>query len=307
MAALWSLEVCTVNVVEERQGASGRLEMLDVVRTKRATRLGVYNDVRPVKLSVIMAAFNEEKTIGEAIAGVLAVRAPFEVELVVVDDGSTDSTLAVAQSFDDPRLKVLAHPACLGKGASVLDGARVATGTHVLIFDADLEYAAEDIPSLVEPVLRRDASIVYGVRLRGSRTVFPSLKFALGSKVTTMFANVVFNSWLSDMHTCLKLMPLSLFRELSLSEAGFGLDTEITGEILRRGIRPYEVACAYHGRSVADGKKISARDGLECLKLVLQVRLRGRIKDDRSAGEHLRVVEGYAEREPGAEPVAVGS
>lgn len=303
----WPLEVYTVNVVEERQVASGRLERLDSFRSRRSAAPSACTDVRPVKLSVVMAAFNEERTIGEAIVGVLAVRVPFEIELVVVDDGSTDSTLEVAQSFDDPRLKVLAHSECRGKGASVLDGATAATGSHVLIFDADLEYSAEDIPSLVEPVLRGDASVVYGVRLRGSRTVFPSFKFALGSKVTTIFANVVFNSWLSDMHTCLKLMPLTLFRELSLREAGFGLDTEITGEILRRGIRPYEVACAYHGRSVADGKKISARDGVECLKLVLQVRFRGRIKCDLGTAEPLRVLEGYAELEQDAEPIAVGS
>ena len=268
-----------MNHVEERRGAPFAVESLGAYREARSAAASQGRAAGRVKISVAMAARNEQRTIERAITEVLAVRGEFELELIVVDDGSTDSTLEIARSFDDPRLTVLVHAVSTGKGASILDAASVATGTHLLVFDADLEYSADDIPSLVEPVLAGSASVVYGARVRGSRTVFPSFTYAMGSKATTIFANVVFNSWVTDMHTCLKLVPLALFRQLSLSQRGFGLDTEITGELLRRGLRPYEVPCAYHGRSVAEGKKISPRDGIECLKVVLQVRLRGRVSE----------------------------
>lgn len=262
--------------VEDRRSARMRVESLDSYRQARSLASAAAGQAR-VHLSVAMAARNEERTIGEAIAAVLAVTGDFDLELIVVDDGSTDATLRIARSFDDPRLSVLTHSSCQGKGAAILEAASVARGTHLLVFDADLEYSASDIPALVEPVAAGLAHVVYGARVRGDRTMFPSLTYALGSKATTVFTNVLFNSWMTDMHTCLKLVSLPLFRQLSLSQTGFGLDTEITGELLRRGLRPFEVPCAYHGRSVAEGKKISARDGVECLKVAVQVRLRGRV------------------------------
>lgn len=287
---------------DERQGLQFRVDQLGsiedaaVVEAEHTARSGI-----PVRLSVAMAAHNEAPTIRSAIEQVLAVEGPFELELVVVDDGSTDDTWSIVESFDDPRLVALRHESCRGKGAAIMSASAVATGTHILIFDADLEYSASDIPLLVEPVLCGVASIVYGARIRGSRTVFPSLLYALGSKATTVFANTMFNSWISDMHTCLKLVPLRLFRQLSLSESGFGLDTEMTCEVLRRGMRPFEVPCAYHGRSFAAGKKISTRDGFECLKIVLQVRFRGRIRYTASMLE-LRAVPADEDVQPMAEP-----
>lgn len=312
--ATCDLEGSTVTYVEERRNTQMRVESLGAYRQARTVAAAQASGTPAVRLSVAMAAHNEERTIVEAISAVLAVRGDFDLELIVVDDGSTDDTLRLARSIDDPRLTVIDNPKCLGKGASILEAAAVATGTHLLVFDADLEYSADDIPALVEPVLSGIASVVYGARIRGDRTMFPSFTYALGSKATTVFANVVFNSWMSDMHTCLKLVPLPLFREMSLSQRGFGLDTEITGEILRRGLRPYEVPCAYHGRSVAEGKKISARDGVECLKVVLQVRLRGRIAHYELPPTILRSLDKGRSELPdrrGAdremEPVAVGS
>ncbi|MDA8291558.1 MAG: glycosyltransferase family 2 protein [Actinomycetota bacterium] len=294
--------------VEERRGSHLRVESLVEYRRARGiTTTEQATAPTGIRLSVAMAAHNEERTIGRAISDVLAVSGDFALELIVVDDGSTDGTLRIARSFDDPRLTVLTHPTCRGKGASILEAASVASGTHILLFDADLEYSADDIPRLVEPVASGDAHVVYGARVRGERTMFPSLTYALGSKATTVFTNVIFNSWMTDMHTCLKLVPLALFREMSLSQTGFGLDTEITGEILRRGVRPYEVPCSYHGRSVAEGKKISARDGVECLKVAVQVRMRGRIAADLPTGgsaASLPVHAGLAERRRGAGELA---
>lgn len=256
-----------------------------------------------VKLSVAMAAHNEVDTIGEAISGVLDVDAPCELELIVVDDGSNDGTNEVIRSFDDPRLVVLVHPTRRGKGAALLSAAAVASGSHLLVFDADLEYSADDIPALLEPVMKGISPVVYGTRVPGMRTAFRSFRYALGSKATTVLANVLFDSWLTDMHTCLKLMPVRLFRELTLTEAGFGLDTEITAEMLRRGIRPFEVACSYRGRSFANGKKLSARDGLTCLTVLARVRLRGVIDYDVTSIDRFRVLPGQrAVATPGARP-----
>lgn len=228
----------------------------------------------PMRLTIAMAAHNEQKTIAAAISQVLAVQVECAIELIVVDDGSTDETLEIARSFDDPRLMVLAHPTCRGKGASILDAVSVATGTHLLVFDADLEYSADDIPTLIEPILRGEASTVYGTRRRGSRSLLQTIVYGMGSKVTTILANFVYGSRLRDMHTCLKLIPLPLLRELTLSNEGFGLDTEISCELLRRKIRPYEVKCSYQARSVAQGKQIDIWDGIECVKMIIQVRFR---------------------------------
>ena len=232
----------------------------------------------PVKLSIAMAAHNEERTIEAAVRDVLSVEGEFEIELIVVDDGSSDATAEIVRSITDSRLVLVRKDRCKGKGAAILSAVGVATGTHLLIFDADLEYSARDIPALVQPLLDGRAEVVYGARVAGMGTSFSSSRYKLGSDLTTLFTNVVFDAWLKDMHTCLKLVPLDLVRQLSLSEAGFGLDTEITGELLRRGIRPYEVPCSFRGRSHAAGKKITARDGIECLKVALKVRLRGRVE-----------------------------
>lgn len=247
------------------------------------------------KLSVVMAAHNEVHTIGEAISGVLAHETPFDLELIVVDDGSDDGTTEVIASFEDPRLVRLRHGIRRGKGAALVNAAAVATGSHLLIFDADLEYSPDDIPALVEPVVKGIAEVVYGSRVPGMRTAFHSFRYTFGSRFTTVVANVLFDAWLTDMHTCLKLLPVRLFREVAPDQRGFGLDTEITAEMLRRGIRPYEVPCSYRGRTVASGKKISARDGFECLRLLVHVRLRGLVAYDLEALERPRVLHGTGE------------
>jgi hypothetical protein len=229
-----------------------------------------------LKLTIAMAAHNEHRTIAEAITQVLEIQLACDIELIVVDDGSTDGTLEIIRTFDDPRLTVIVHPTCMGKGASVLDAANAATGTHLLVFDADLEYSASDIAVVVEPVLNGVTSVVYGTRVRGSRSFAQSLIYGVGSRVTTALTNLIYKSQLKDMHTCLKLIPLSIFRQLKLSNPGFGLDTEISCELVRRKIQPYEVAVSYQARSVAQGKQINIQDGIECLKIIIQVRLRRR-------------------------------
>ncbi len=234
-----------------------------------------------LRLSIVMPAHNEEQLIARAVQRVLAVSLPVPVELIVVDDGSTDRTFEVLQSMDHPDLSVHRHPVNLGKGTAVITGAAVATGTHLLVFDADLEYDPRDIPKLLEPVITGRATVVYGNRMFGMNTVYPSFRYALGNRVTTFAANVMFDACVSDLHTCLKLVPLREFRGLRLTESGFGLDTELTAELLRRGVRPYEVAVSYFGRSRSEGKKITWRDGIKCLSVLGRVRMRRTPADQR--------------------------
>jgi len=228
-----------------------------------------------VKLSILMPAYNEEITVTRAVAEILGTDYPCDIELIVVDDGSTDATALLLSQFRDDRLIVHRHPVNRGKGAALRSAAALATGTHLLPFDADLEYAAEDIPRLLEPVLRGRCDVVYGSRLFGCNTVYQSYRYALGNRLLTALTNILFNANLSDLHTCLKLMPAVVVKTFSLSEIGFGLDTEVTALLLLCGIRPFEVPVSYYSRSHAQGKKINWRDAIKCLWILLRMRLRG--------------------------------
>ena len=234
-----------------------------------------------MKLSILMPASNEAATVGLAIKRVLDVRYPCEIELVAVDDGSKDNTREVLAGIDDPRLVIGEHPVNRGKGAAVRTAAAMATGDHMIVFDADLEYYPEDILNLLAPLQRGDAEVVYGVRTFGASTAH-SFWFVIGNKVNTFTANAVFNTWISDLHTCLKLMPLDLFRQLPVRENGFGLDTEITALLLARGYRPYEVPINYKARSREEGKKLTWGDGVESTWILFRVRVREGLRKRRA-------------------------
>lgn len=228
---------------------------------------------RAFKLSILMPAFNEEATIVRAVAEILTTDYPCAIELIVVDDGSTDSTGALLAQMYDERLIVHRHAVNQGKGAALRSALSMASGSHILPFDADLEYAAEDIPRLVEPVLAGRCSVVYGTRLFGCNTVYQTYRYALGNRLLTRIANILFNAYLSDLHTCLKMLPLPMLKNLNLREKGFGLDTEITALLLRQGLRPFEVPVRYYSRSHAQGKKITWRDAVICAWILCRVRL----------------------------------
>jgi glycosyltransferase involved in cell wall biosynthesis len=222
-----------------------------------------------------MAAYNEERTIIKAVHGILQASFPCEVELIVVDDGSVDSTPDLLKEIDDPRVIVHRHAKNSGKGASIMTAASLATGTHIIPFDADMEYAPEDIADMLGPVIKGRSDVVYGVRLFGCNTVYQSYRYAIGNKVLTAFTNILYNSYLSDLHTCLKLMPLPMFRALKLTETGFGLDTQVTAMLLRDGVRPFEVPVSYYSRSHEEGKKINWRDAVWCVYILLRTRVAG--------------------------------
>ena len=224
-----------------------------------------------MKLSILMPVYDEESTLADAVARVLAVPYPCDVELVVVEDGSKDKTREILAGLSDPRLSVFHHPVNRGKGAAIRTAAEQATGTHMIICDADLEYAPEEIPSLLRPVLDGQTQVVYGTRTFGSHTAY-SFWYVIGNKAVTMFANVIFNCWISDLETCFKLMPLALYRELDIRSVGFGMEAELTGKLLRRGVRPFEVPISYRARSREEGKKLTWKDGIEAIWILLRIR-----------------------------------
>jgi len=219
-----------------------------------------------------MPVFNEQRTIARAVGQVLRTELPCELELIIVNDGSTDGTSEILRALNHPAACVIEHPRNLGKGAALQTGAAVASGTHFVPFDADLEYDPADLARLVTPVIAGRCDVVYGVRLFGANTRYQSYRHALGNRALTLAASIMFDASLTDIHTCLKLLPVALFRDLCLSEDGFGLDTEITAKLLARGISPFEIPVSYHSRSTAYGKKITWRDGVECLQVLARVR-----------------------------------
>jgi glycosyltransferase involved in cell wall biosynthesis len=226
----------------------------------------------PMKLSVLMPVYNELATLASAVKEVLDVDYPCEIELVIVDDGSTDGTRDLYDTFaGDPRVSIHLHDRNRGKGAAIATAASVATGDYLIMCDADLEYSPAQIPSLLEPVLAGEAEVVYGTRTFGSHNSYSYL-YVLGNKAVTTFANVLFNCYISDLETCFKLMPTELYRQLRVHETGFGMEAEITGKVLRRGIRPYEVPISYKARSREAGKKLTWRDGVEALWILTRER-----------------------------------
>ena len=228
-----------------------------------------------MKLSILMPVYNEEARLPDALKQALAVEYPCEIELVIVDDGSTDGTRDILSRVDDQRVRVVLHERNQGKGAAITTAVAQACGDYMVILDADLEYDPKDIPRLLVPVLDGRSTVVYGNRTFGSHSAF-SFWYVMGNKAVTTSANVLYNCYLGDLETCFKLMPVALYRSLEIGSRGFGMEAEVTGKLLRRGIRPYEVPISYHARSREEGKKITWRDGVEALWILARERVRRR-------------------------------
>ena len=227
---------------------------------------------RAVKLSILVPVYNEAQTVEQIIKRVLDVSFPCPVEVVIVDDASTDGTAEIIDRFRDDRLVKHRHHVNKGKSAAIRTAAAAATGDFVVPLDADLEYLPEEIPKLLEPVLRGEAEVVYGSRTFGSHSAY-SFWYVMGNKAVTTVANVLFNAYIADLETCFKLMPADLLRSLNITSNGFGMEAEITGKLLARGIRPFEVPITYRARSREAGKKITWRDGVEAMWILARIRL----------------------------------
>jgi glycosyltransferase involved in cell wall biosynthesis len=226
------------------------------------------------RLTVLMPVFNERRTIGAAIEGVLDVEIEGGHELVVVDDGSTDGTseLLGEQEWPDS-VRIVRHAHNRGKGAALRTGLSEARGEYSTVLDADLEYDPATLPSLLEPLLRGDADAVYGVRGFQAHSSY-SFWYVVGNKAVTFAANVLYNAWLADLMTCQKVMPTALFRSLPLRANGFQIEAEITARLLRSGARVYEVPITYRARTRDEGKKLRGIDGLRVLGTLTRCRVR---------------------------------
>ena len=221
-------------------------------------------------LSVVMPVYNERETIEHMIARVLAVRG-IRIELIVVDDGSKDGTSDILRALAQTYPFKLLHKPNGGKGSALRLGFAEVTGDLVVIQDADTEYSPEEFPELIELICQGRADVVYGSRFLGRHRVFLFTHY-LGNLFLTLMTNVLYNTMLTDMETCYKAMRIEVLRSFTLDSNGFGIEPELTAKIFKRGYRVYEVPITYDGRGYDEGKKITWRDGVVALWVLLKYR-----------------------------------
>lgn len=228
-----------------------------------------------MKVSVVMPVYNERATLSEIVGKVLA--SPFEVELLCVDDGSTDGSREALEALqrDHPQLHLFVQPKNSGKGAALRRGIQEATGDFVVIQDADLEYDPAVYPDLLSPLIQDKADVVYGSRFLGAHPhrVLYHWHF-VGNWILTFISNCLTNINLSDMETGYKAFRRDVIQSIPIEEDRFGFEPEITVKVARRKLRIYEVGISYWGRTYEDGKKIGWRDGVWALYCLLKYSLR---------------------------------
>lgn len=227
-------------------------------------------------LTIVMPVYNERDTLRTALDRLLAVTMPVPTEVLVVDDGSTDGcTETIADLVESGAVKLLVQSPNQGKGAALRRGIAEAEGDLLTILDADLEYDPADFPALLQPILDGDATVVYGARSYGGHAAY-SFWFVLGNKMLALWASFLFDAWLTDIETCLKVAPTSHWRKVDLRSNGFGIEAELTGKLLAMKERIFEVPISYRARGREEGKKIQWTDGVAALWILLRIRLRGR-------------------------------
>jgi glycosyltransferase involved in cell wall biosynthesis len=221
-------------------------------------------------LSVVMPCYNERNTIEEIVRRVMAVK--IRIELIIVDDGSTDGTRDLLTKLKEQYgFNLIFQPKNGGKGAALRRGFQEVKGDLVVIQDADLEYSPEEFPDLIELICQGRADVVFGSRFIGRHRVFLFTHYA-GNRLLTFITNVLYNTMLTDMETCYKVMRTEVLRSMKLEANGFGIEPELTAKIFKRGYRVYEVPITYDGRGYEDGKKITWRDGFVALWVLLKYR-----------------------------------
>ncbi|MGB8004918.1 MAG: glycosyltransferase family 2 protein [Gaiellaceae bacterium] len=228
-----------------------------------------------MRVSFLVPAYNEAATIVELLDLVAAL--DLQKQIVVVDDGSTDGTGDLVERWGAGRDDlVLVRQRNQGKGSAVRAAIPHADGEICVIQDADLEYDPADVPALIEPIERGSADVVYGSRLSGGKPQRAYLFWHLvGNRFLSLLTNILYNTTLSDMETGYKAFRTEVLRSLDLRQDDFGIEPEITAKICKRKLRVYELPIAYYGRTYAEGKKITWRDGFKAIRVLLSVRLFG--------------------------------
>jgi glycosyltransferase involved in cell wall biosynthesis len=218
-----------------------------------------------MKLSIVMPVYNERETIGRILQQVLA--APYEKELLVVDDCSTDGTREFLRGVQDPRIRVLFHEKNRGKGAALRTAISQAQGDVIVIQDADLEYDPGEYDRLVDPIARGQADVVYGSRFLGGPHRVLFYWHSIGNRfLTTLLTNLN----LTDMETCYKAFRREVLQAIPLRSDRFGFEPEVTAKVARMRVRIYETPISYYGRTYAEGKKITWKDGLNAVWCILR-------------------------------------
>jgi glycosyltransferase involved in cell wall biosynthesis len=222
-----------------------------------------------MRISFLVPVFNEAATIGEVLDRIAALN--LDAQIIVVDDGSTDRSAELAER-DGVKVIRQKHR---GKGAAIRAAIPLIDGDIAVIQDADMEYDPDEVPGLIAPIQRGVADVVFGSRLVGGRPQRAYLFWhKVGNRFLSLLTGVLYNTTLSDMETGYKAFRADVLRSLDLREDGFGIEPEITGEVCRRHLRVYELPISYFGRTFAEGKKITWRDGFKAIAVLVTVRLR---------------------------------
>lgn len=230
-----------------------------------------------MKLSVVMPVYNERPTIAAIIGQVLAAPIDLPREIIAVDDGSTDGTRSVLQTLaaHEPRLRVILQDRHQGKGAALRSGFEWVTGDVVMIQDADLEYDPADYPALLRPILEGRADVVLGNRFQGGAQRVMYYAHYVGNRWLTTLCNLASGLNLHDMEAGYKVFRSSVLKQLHLRASGFDIEPELVIKTARLGVRIYEVPITYHGRTYAEGKKASWRDGFQAVWRIVVARFFG--------------------------------
>ena len=245
-----------------------------IVNTKPAANSHVSSIFSPKRLSIIIPVYNEENTILEVLRRVRAVELPLEKEIIVIDDGSTDRTRQLLlDAYHGGGFRLHLSPKNQGKGASIRTGFDLATGDILMVQDADLELDPRDYPALLAPILAGQAKVVYGSRFAGRPATW-NISY-IGNRVMTWLSNVLYRGGITDLHTCYKVFRREVIRTIPLTCTRFEFEPEVTAKILRLKYQITEVPISYFPRSVANGKKVRVKDGIECVCHLLKWRFAG--------------------------------